>query len=263
MSLRLKKPRGSRRRRLLVLAAAFVLLFMCIPSATFSGDASTLLAARAAEAYDQGHYEEAAQLYERLTVSGDDGGETRYDLGNCYLKAGDLGRAILEYRRALKFSPGLDLAERNLAVARRLLPARVAPWQPSPWEAFIASVPLGLLQGLLLGCSLLGNAALAFVLLGPAGRGRRAASGFLVGAFACALLLAGTLAYALTILPSHRPAVILQPAPVYASPEGKGAPLVTLPPGSEVILAARAGDRALVIWGEGRGWTAAPDVETP
>lgn len=263
MSLHPKKPCSSRRSRLLVLAAAFALLVMSFPSAIFSGDASSLLASRAAEAYDQGHYEEAAQLYERLAASGDDGAETRYDLGNCYLKAGNLGRAILEYRRSLKFSPGLDPAERNLAVARRLLPARVAPWQPSPWEAFIASVPLALLQGLLLGCSALGNAALAFVLLGPAGRGRRAASGFLVGAFACALLAAGTLAYALTVLPSHRPAVILQPAPVYASPEGKGAPLVTLPPGSEVILAARAGDRALVIWGEGRGWTAAQDVETP
>ncbi len=246
-----------------ILAAwAIILVSLARPALGSDGESAALLAQRAAAAYEQGRYDEAAQLYVRLSASGGDGAEARYDMGNCYLKGGDLGRAILEYRRALKFSPRFVAAEKNLAVARKLLPARVAPWQPSPWEAFIAGVPQRALQWLMLGFALLGNAALAFLLL-SSDRGRRLAAGTLVAAFTCALFSGGALAYAVTVLPSHRPAVVIRGAPVFPSPEASGAPFTTLPPGSEVILAARAGDRALVLWGEGRGWTDVAAVEAP
>ncbi len=243
-------------------AWALILLSLSHPTRGSGGESASLLAQRAAAAYEQGRYDEAAQLYVRLAASGGDGAETRYDLGNCYLKGGDLGRAILEYRRALKLSPRFVAAEKNLAVARKLLPARVAPWQPSPWEAFIAGVPQRVFQWLMLGFALMGNAALAFLLL-SSDRGRRLAAGILVATFTCALLSGGALAYAVTVLPSHQPAVVVRSAPVFPSPEASGVPLVTLPLGSEVILAARAGDRALVMWGEGRGWTDAAAVEAP
>jgi len=225
--------------------------------------AVALLTQQAAQAFDQGRYADAAQLYGRIAESGADGAEVRYNLGNCHLKLGDMGRAILDYRRALSLDPALEPAQKNLALARSLLPARVAPWQPSPWEAAIARVPAVALQWLTLGLALLANLGLALVILLAPGRLRRAAAGLLVGGALCAGLAGFALVYGRTVLPSHRPAVILQSAPVYSDPEARGAPMATLPAGSEVILAARAGDRALVLWGEGRGWTAASAVEVP
>lgn len=232
-------------------------------AAPLSGASGQLLAQQAAQAYDQGRFADAAQLYQRLAEAGGGSAGAHYDLGNCHFKMGDLGQAILEYRRALALDPSLAPAQKNLALARTLLPARVAPWQPSPWEAFMASVPRATLQGLLLGFSLLGNLGLALILFAAPGRLRRAAAGVLIAGFLCAGLAGLALLYTHAVLPSHQPAVVLQPAAVYAGPEAQGTPLATLPTGSEIILTARAGDRALVMWGEGRGWTAASAIEVP
>lgn len=233
------------------------------PSGSPSGTSTELLVQQACQAYDQGRYGEAAQLYQRLADAEGASAEIHYDLGNCHFKLGDLGRAILEYRRALARNPSLKPAQENLDLARTLLPARVARWQPSPLEAFIASVPQHLLQGLLLTFSFLGNLGLALLIFLAPGRLRRAAAGALIAAFLCAGLVGMALLYARSVLPSHRPAVVLQPAAVYPGPETQGVPLATLPAGSEIILTARAGDRALVMWGEGRGWTSASAVEVP
>jgi tetratricopeptide (TPR) repeat protein len=232
-------------------------------AAPTSGTSGQLLAQQASRAYEEGRYGEAAQLYQRLAESAGASAEVHYDLGNCHFKLGDLGRAILQYRRALARDPSLASAQKNLELARTLLPARVARWQPSPMEAFIASVPQKLLQGLLLAFSFLGNLGLALVIFVAPGRLRRGAAGTLIAAFFCAGLAGMALLYARTVLPAHRPAVVLEPAAVYAGPETQGVPLATLPAGSEIILTTRAGDRALVMWGEGRGWTAASAVEVP
>ena len=170
-------------------------------AAPLSGASNQLLAQQAYRAYDQGRYGEAAQLYQRLAESPAASAEVHYDLGNCHFKLGDLGRAILEYRRALARDPSLAPAQKNLELARRLLPARVARWQPSPLEAFIASVPQKLLQGLLLTFSFLGNLGLALVIFMAPGRLRRAAAGTLIAAFLCAGLAGMALLYARAVLP--------------------------------------------------------------
>jgi hypothetical protein len=222
-----------------------------------------LLALQAAQAYGQGRYEEAARLYGRLAESGWDGAAVRYDLANSYLKGGDLGRAILEYRRALKFDPELAPAKHNLEIARRLLPARVAPWQPPPWESMLQRLRPEALQWAVLLPALLANLALALVLLlGPGGL-RRAALAVLVAAFLLAGAAGLLLGYARTVLPSHQGAVVLSPASVYATAEERGEPLAILPTGSEVIRVAQAADWSLVLWGEGRGWTRSVAVEVP
>ncbi|MBF0475750.1 MAG: tetratricopeptide repeat protein [Deltaproteobacteria bacterium] len=65
----------------------------------------------------RGQYAEAAEAYERLISMGYLNGRLFYNLGNCYLKQGHLGRAIVNYDRALIFMPrDADLAF-NLKVA--------------------------------------------------------------------------------------------------------------------------------------------------
>jgi tetratricopeptide (TPR) repeat protein len=66
------------------------------------------------------HYLRAALRYERLIVEGGlDNGRLYFNWANSLLGAGDYGRAILNYRRALLFLPGDALIEHNLSLARR------------------------------------------------------------------------------------------------------------------------------------------------
>ena len=64
-------------------------------------------------------FRSAAQRLESVVASGIYNGRLEYNLGNCYLQAGDLGRAILHYRRAERMIPGDELLAANLAEARR------------------------------------------------------------------------------------------------------------------------------------------------
>jgi hypothetical protein len=226
-------------------------------------DSSALLADQAAKAFGEGRYQEAAELYQRLIGSGADGADARYDLGNCWLKEGHLGKAILEYRRALRFDPHHGPSLHNIEVARRLLPARVAPWQPSPWEGFLQGLPPSWLDWSVIGFVLLGNLALGAILLLAPGRPRRILAGVMIAMFVAAGASGLLWAYSRTVLPTHRPAVVLKAAPVYSGPQAEGSPLATLPEGSEVIQVARAGEWTLVLWGEGRGWAPADSVEAP
>ena len=61
----------------------------------------------------------AAQHFESIAATGLQSGPLEYNLGNCYLQAGDVGRAILHYRRAQRFIPNAPKLEANLREARR------------------------------------------------------------------------------------------------------------------------------------------------
>jgi len=64
-------------------------------------------------------YLEAAMHFERLVRDGAArNGRIYYNIGNAYFRAGDLGRAILNYRRAEQFIPNDTNLQQNLAFAR-------------------------------------------------------------------------------------------------------------------------------------------------
>jgi len=57
-------------------------------------------------------YREAAELYQQILRQGFEHPDIYYNLGNAYFKVNDLGRAILNYRRAQRFmASDADLAE--------------------------------------------------------------------------------------------------------------------------------------------------------
>lgn len=60
----------------------------------------------------------AAQRMEGVVAGGVVNGRLEYNLGNAHLQAGDLGRAILHYRRAARLIPGDPYLEDNLRLAR-------------------------------------------------------------------------------------------------------------------------------------------------
>ncbi len=63
-------------------------------------------------------FRSAAQRLEGLADSGIISGKLEYNLANCYLQAGDVGLAILHYRRAERLIPGDPLLANNLKEAR-------------------------------------------------------------------------------------------------------------------------------------------------
>lgn len=84
----------------------YILLFMVLFTLIFWQSAFAVqkpaedLFFQANQAYKDGNYTEAAQLYNELIGTGHYSGHLFYNLGNAYFRTGDLGRSILNYKRA-------------------------------------------------------------------------------------------------------------------------------------------------------------------
>ena len=87
-----------------------LLLFFCILTAL--GNENLY---QAHQAYDQGDYQKAIELYQKEKISG---GDASYNLGNFYFRNDQLGEAIFHYRRALELRPRDGDVKFNLDYAR-------------------------------------------------------------------------------------------------------------------------------------------------
>jgi len=76
-------------------------------------------------------FRSAAQRFESIAAAGITNGRLEYNLGNCYLQAGDVGRAILHYRRAQRLIPRDPLLADNLSQARSRRLTTIAPTRRS------------------------------------------------------------------------------------------------------------------------------------
>jgi tetratricopeptide (TPR) repeat protein len=76
--------------------------------------------AMAHQLYESGQYAKAAEAYQQLVDQGYSDAALFYNLGNAYFKQGDIGRAILNYRRAERLHPRDPDTRANLELARSL-----------------------------------------------------------------------------------------------------------------------------------------------
>jgi tetratricopeptide (TPR) repeat protein len=90
---------------------------------------------RAESLYQEERYLEAAEAYESVRELGIEDGVLYYNLGNAYFKAGQLGRAVLNYERARKLLPADEDVRANLAFASELVSDAV---EPLPLPLFVA-----------------------------------------------------------------------------------------------------------------------------
>ncbi len=81
-------------------------------------------------AYETGRFPEAIVLYQRPQNSGFENGHLYYNLGNAYLRNGELGHAVASYRRSLSFMPRDQDARANLHFARKSAKDAIAPPEP-------------------------------------------------------------------------------------------------------------------------------------
>jgi len=102
-----------------ILLALFLSLFLETGSA-FNNQATSAFN-RANVYYEQANYDEAIKQYNSILEAGWESGNLYYNLGNCYFKKGELGRAVLNYEKARRLIPkDLDL-ESNYEYARSLI----------------------------------------------------------------------------------------------------------------------------------------------
>jgi tetratricopeptide (TPR) repeat protein len=144
---------------------ALVVVLAVQPAFDSPGDAFH----RAEQQYQEQNYQGAIETYDAIRALGVEDGALYYNLGNAYFKAGHLGRAILNYERALRLMPGDEDARANLAFANELLSDSVEPL-PLPlvigWVVDLYQrLRPGLLAEILSLAFLIGGAATTFLLL--------------------------------------------------------------------------------------------------
>ncbi|MGB6995265.1 MAG: tetratricopeptide repeat protein, partial [Thermoanaerobaculia bacterium] len=88
-------------------------------------------------AYEAGDYGLAIGLLKRLADDGFDSGHLHFNLGNAYLRNGELGHAVASYRRAAIRLPRDEDVRANLAFSRQSTKDALSPPEPS---AFVSTL---------------------------------------------------------------------------------------------------------------------------
>jgi tetratricopeptide (TPR) repeat protein len=105
--------------RQILFGVGLLLLFLITPAVLAQDPVSPIEAmAVGNQNYEAGQYTQASQIYESIVAAGVRDSVLYYNLANSYFKQGDLGRAILNYRRAHRLNPRDNDIRTNLAVAR-------------------------------------------------------------------------------------------------------------------------------------------------
>ena len=114
--------------------------------------------------YKDGQFTAAAAEYEQLLRSGLQSGNVYFNLGNAYFKAGQRGKAILNYERARRLMPSDPDLDANLVYARSLTGAETCA--PPVWERVAFPVAHRIATGQLVWLT---SALYTLLLLGLAG----------------------------------------------------------------------------------------------
>lgn len=217
------------------------------------------------QAYAAGRYDEAIAAYERARAGGQESAALLFNLGNAYLKRGDIGRAIANYERAARLRPRDPDVAANLAFARER--AHIEAPTPALWTRLAAplafranggelAVAFALLWWLLWGL-------LAARLLWP--RSTVPVSRAVAATAVLAAIVGVSLVVRMTTLDAAGAAVVVAAGdtPVRFEPSPNGTEHFTLAPGSDVtVIEAREGWR-LVSRADGRrGWVPGDAVES-
>ncbi len=218
------------------------------------------LTERAAQAYQQGHYAEAIELYEQSAQQDGVSASFYYNLGNAYYKNGQYPQAILNYERALMLSPRNEDILFNLDMARAYVTDKIEPvgtffliqwihavrdtFSSNTW-AVIAVVSFILF---ILGITL-------YFFISKVGLRK---VGFFAGIFALLITFAANhfAAAQKNILTHKDKAIVFVPTlTVKSSPAASGTDLFVIHEGTKVSLLDRLGDWCEILLEDGnRGW---------
>jgi TPR repeat protein len=200
---------------------------------------------RANQFFQDKAYDSALALYQGIERQGMESAELYYNIGNCYFKKGDLGRAILYYLRAKRLNPGDDDITSNLAFAKGFTRIQMEGVQLNPVYSLAESV-LDPVRLNTLAWFASGLFIVFFLLLTVRfGLGRNSSS--IRGALVASLLLLVVSAFATTFKYRHdyatmRAVVVAEDCPVQSGPTDQSQTELRGAPGLVVEIVGQAGD---------------------
>ena len=210
---------------------------------------------RAKTAYEANDYSAAVELYRTLVERGHDGGYLHYNLGNAYLRSGELGHAIAAYLRARARLPRDEDLRANLEFARQSARDAIAPPAPTPlvatlffWHFALSRAELAWLVAAL---NLLLWGTLALRLWRRELPGTKGGAALLL-----VLLLAAGGSLAVRYLwPARTVVVVPQEIPAHTAPDTESVTRFKLHAGSELRLRGRRdGWLRIALPGGEQGW---------
>jgi len=208
------------------------------------------------QAYQQGQYDKALELYRQAAAEKGYSSSLLYNMGNCFAHLKQTGPAVLAYERALLLEPGDRDARANLSRVRAMahLPDPAARW----WQRGINL--LGPDQWLLGGTILL--AGLSLFLLANTLRWHRLSLPGLVSLILLLLLLAGGMGLAAYQGYRHwQESVVLKEADLLISPFATAESRGQLSAGQLVRVIKKYQEYVLVRdHGRNKGWLRATDL---
>lgn len=223
--------------------------------------------ARANAAYSNGNYRQAVDLYDALLADGMHSGKLYYNLGNSWFKQGRMGKAILNYNRALLLDPTDEDVQYNLAMAN----ARIVDKIDTVPEFFLKSWlrELGLLLSsdtwAVLGLVFLGIAFAAIILWLLSNTLTLRKLGFYGGLVSLVFCLTATFYahYQRTRLLHGSEAVVMNlVAPVKSSPAAGSKDIFVLHEGTKVRMLERLDGWTEIVLADGnKGWIASNAIE--
>jgi len=241
-------------------------LFTFLTTGLFAGPAEDLFD-QGNRLYQAGQYQAALDKYSQIARRGQESSALYFNMGNCYYKSQDIGRAILFYERAQRLSPGDEDIQTNLGIAQ-LATADKIERQPDfiltrLVRAYYHLFPRNLQVGLVLGLYL---AAMAGGIVWVLTRGRLIGkwAGRVTVVLAVMLLLAGASLAGRRWEDVHRrEAIILVPkVEVMSAPGAQSVEVFSLHAGAKVTLDRSSGDWVEIILPDRKsGWVKGEALE--
>jgi len=112
--------RERRLGRSLAAASLLVIALANVAGAVAPAETPNTIFFRANALYGEERWADAAAEYERVLAAGWESGNLYFNLGNAWFRAGDVGRAVLDYERTRRLLPRDPDVQANLSYAREL-----------------------------------------------------------------------------------------------------------------------------------------------
>jgi tetratricopeptide (TPR) repeat protein len=209
------------------------------------------------------------ESYLSIRDAGYESGELYYNIGNAYFKLGDLGRAIVNYERAVKLMPRDEDARANLELARSLAVDEITPlpgfWLFRAIDWWVHLLPRGWLIFVVAAAWVVGSAGIVARVLGAGqlirrwGRRIAIAGGVVVGVLGINLA-----AVELEIGEPVEAVVLSDEVLVQSAPsEDRSLQVFVIHEGTKVRIDQQSGEWAEIVLADGKvGWVKVDHLET-
>ncbi len=252
---------GCRSRSRPLIACAVSMPILLLAAAAAPAGAQEEIFQQGNRLYQESDFVGAIEAYEAVRAAGFESADLFYNLGNAYFKSGELGRAILEWERALERAPGEPDVLANLELARSLTADVVEPlprfWLLSALSWWVRVLPRSALVALVaVGWLAVCGGLSARIMARRAEVGRAGGWAVVGGALVVVLLGVNLLVRELGIGSSERAVILVEVVAVRSAPaEDDDLTLFEVHEGTTVRVDERAGDWGEIVLADGKvGW---------